>query len=95
MVIVALPRGALGLSAVCDCVISFTYSLTIFDEFALSNNDEKLYKCINELSNKKKTLVIMGDSNYPNIDWNNAIRNGSDFMNLIMGNFLCQCEFSN
>ena len=53
MVIVALPRGALGLSAVCDCVISFTYSLTIFDEFALSNNDKKLYKCINELSNKK------------------------------------------
>ena len=26
----ALPRGAMGLSAVCDCVISLSYSLTIF-----------------------------------------------------------------
>ena len=26
----ALPRGALGLSAVCDCGISCSYSLTIF-----------------------------------------------------------------
>ena len=28
----ALPRGAMGLSAVCDCGISRSYSLTIFDE---------------------------------------------------------------
>ena len=27
---VALPRGAMGLSAVCDCGISWSYSLTIF-----------------------------------------------------------------
>ena len=27
---VALPHGALGLSAVCDCGISCSYSLTIF-----------------------------------------------------------------
>ena len=33
------------------------------------NNNEKLYKCIQELSNRN--LVIMGDFNYPNIDWNN------------------------
>ena len=29
---VALPRGAMGLSAVCDCGISWSYSLTIFEE---------------------------------------------------------------
>ena len=28
---VALPRGAMGLSAVCDCGISLSYSLIIFD----------------------------------------------------------------
>ena len=27
---VALPRGAMGFSAVCDCGISLSYSLTIF-----------------------------------------------------------------
>ena len=27
--LVALPRGAMGLSAVCDCGISLSYSLTI------------------------------------------------------------------
>ena len=27
---VALPRGAMGLSAVCDCRISRSYSLTIY-----------------------------------------------------------------
>ena len=38
-----------------------------------------------------RNLVIMGDFNYPNIDWNNlhTARDGSDFMNLIMDNFLC------
>ena len=29
---VALPRGAIGLSAVCDCGISWPYSLTIIDK---------------------------------------------------------------
>ena len=28
---VALPRGAMGFSAVCDCGISGSYSLTIFE----------------------------------------------------------------
>ena len=28
---VALPRGAMGLSAVCDCDISLSYSLTFFN----------------------------------------------------------------
>ena len=28
---VALPRVAMGLSAICDCGISWSYSLTIFD----------------------------------------------------------------
>ena len=53
-------------------------------------NNEKLYKCIQELSNRN--LIIMGDFNYPNIDWNNlhTTRDGLDFMNLIMDNFLCQ-----
>ena len=27
----ALPRGAMGLSVVCDCGISGSYSLTIFE----------------------------------------------------------------
>ena len=30
---VALPRGAMGLSAVCDCGISWSYSLTILARF--------------------------------------------------------------
>ena len=30
---VALPRGAVGLSVVCDCGISWSYSLTIFQAF--------------------------------------------------------------
>ena len=32
----ALPYGALGLSAFCDCVISRSYSFTIFDPANLS-----------------------------------------------------------
>ena len=34
----------------------------------------------------------MGDFNYPNIEWNNlhTTRDGSDFLDLIMDNFLCQ-----
>ena len=34
---VALPRGAMGLSAVCVCGISLSYSLPIFDEI----NDQR------------------------------------------------------
>ena len=36
---VALPQDAIGLSAVCDCGISWSYSLTIFaqENFALMN----------------------------------------------------------
>ena len=35
----ALPRGATGLSAVCDCGISRSYSLTIFSTgIVLINN---------------------------------------------------------
>ena len=29
----ALPRGAMVLSAVCDCGISLSYSLSILDDF--------------------------------------------------------------
>ena len=45
---------------------------------------EKLNKFIQELSNRN--LVIMGDYNYSNIDWNNlhTTRDGLDFMNFIM-----------
>ena len=51
-------------------------------------NNEKLYKFIEESSNRN--LVIMGDFNYPNIDWNNlhTTRDGLDFMNLLMDNFI-------
>ena len=39
---VALPHSAMGLSAVCDCGISWSYSLTIFDKYGrakgISNN---------------------------------------------------------
>ena len=33
---VALPRGAIGLSAVCDCDISLSYSLFLTDHFAVA-----------------------------------------------------------
>ena len=36
---VALPRGAMGLSAVCDCGISWSYPLTIFVV-----SDKKIFK---------------------------------------------------
>ena len=50
--------------------------------YTTETNNEKLYKCIQELSNRN--LLIMGGFNYPNIDWNNlhTTRDGSDFMNL-------------
>ena len=34
---VALPRGSMGLSAVCDCGISLSYSLTIYYKCVGSN----------------------------------------------------------
>ena len=37
----ALPRGATGLSAVCDCGISWSYSLTIFHVEAFRYITEK------------------------------------------------------
>ena len=66
---------------------------------------KSFFKCIQELSNRNLVImhpylltctlthfVIMGDFNYPNIDWNNlhTTRDGLDFMILIMDNFLCQ-----
>ena len=33
---VALPRGAMGVTVVCECGISWSYSLTIFLAVALS-----------------------------------------------------------
>ena len=39
----ALPRGATGLSAVCDCGISGSYSFTIFVCF-LTNERYKMYQ---------------------------------------------------
>ena len=36
---VALPRGAMGLSAVCDCGISRSYSLTIFAVILLGKRE--------------------------------------------------------
>ena len=32
----AFPRGVMGLSAVCDCGISFSYSLAVFNSSLLS-----------------------------------------------------------
>ena len=40
----ALPRGAAGLSAVCDCGISLSYSLTILDK-------QKLHKKLRRIAN--------------------------------------------
>ena len=34
----ALPRGAMGLSAVCDCGISWSYSLTILVKSLFKKN---------------------------------------------------------
>ena len=50
---VALPRGAMGLSAVCDCGISWSYSLTI-----LTNSDSPSI----ENPNKFLNLISM---NFP------------------------------
>ena len=41
---VALPRGAMGSSAACDCGISCSYSLTIFNENVTSFPVNKHYQ---------------------------------------------------
>ena len=40
---VALPHDAMGLSAVCDCVISWSYSLTIFELKKVTINNKMLF----------------------------------------------------
>ena len=50
---VALPRGAMGLSAVFDCGISGSYSLTIFNSFWLiaivcSNTQMAMFKKVRD-----------------------------------------------
>ena len=51
---VALPHGAMGLSKVCDCVISLSYSLTFFVVFAggscLAVRVKRLYCVISSLA---------------------------------------------
>ena len=58
-----------------------------------ATNIEKLFNCIHELSHRD--LVIMGDFNYPNIDWENLHANSdcSDFLDLVLDNFSCQLVF--
>lgn len=53
-------------------------------------NNERLENCIHELSHRD--LVIMGDFNYPDIDWSNlsAGCDGYKFLNIVMDNFLHQ-----
>ena len=47
---VALPRGAMGLFAVCDCGISWSYSPTFFER------DTSMDKCL--IFDRKKNLDI-------------------------------------
>ena len=60
------------------------------------NNNSKLIELINEVSNSKfSKLLIMGDFNFPNIDWKLetcSFSNGaaSNFLENIKDNFLCQ-----
>ena len=58
---VALPCGAMGLSAVCDCGISLSYSLTIFDT--------KFYGCMTTLPNGN-SLHIQGSVQFIRIGIN-------------------------
>ena len=53
-------------------------------------NNNRLINSIQELSHRN--LVIIGDFNYPDIDWMNLSASGGslDFMNVVMDNFLCQ-----
>ena len=41
---VALPRGAMGVSAVCDCGISWSYSRAFFDEPNRSQYSGRLFE---------------------------------------------------
>ena len=50
----ALPRGAMGLSAVCDCGISRSYSLTIFDDVVMD-----LVCKVTEIITKLRFLYIV------------------------------------
>ena len=46
----ALPRGATGLSAVCDCGISWSYSLTIFGIYHICDQGRPRRVCANAQS---------------------------------------------
>ena len=63
---VALPRGDMGLSAVCDCGISWSYSLTIFGVNSIRSwrwpwyRSQKEWQCqlkVNIMSNRKKVML--------------------------------------
>ena len=53
---VALPPGAMGLSAVCDCGISGSYSLTIFNKFPLFQTMERRVLFREESKNMKRNI---------------------------------------
>ena len=57
----ALPRGAMGLSAVCDCGISWSYSLTIFAYF-LSHLYEFYLSLIGLRCGTSKCILAFADS---------------------------------
>ena len=50
----ALPRGTIGLSAVCDCGISLSYSLTIFIVVNVLTNMIKREKMIKREREKER-----------------------------------------
>ena len=52
----ALPRGAMGLSAVCDCGISRSYSRTIFNIRNKRSTQKLLKKAICIINFEKKNL---------------------------------------
>ena len=53
----ALPRGGMGLSAVCDCGISLSYSLTIFRVNATEK--QKKHNCLLHTSPAENTFYIL------------------------------------
>ena len=57
---VAFPRGAMGLSAVCDCSISRSYSLTIFH---LPHHSNEIYLVfqIAQLSRVARILLLTSE----------------------------------
>ena len=54
----ALPRGAKGLSAVCDCGISWSYSITIIYDFN------------NKLKSRQFSFLVKKSNNKTVIDFN-------------------------